>query len=85
MRALCAFVTAIPRSGPTMFNEYDVVRLTEDLTPSLKAGTRAVVVMVYGGNPPPHTRLSFSTTIIRRSGSRAVRENQIRIDESVRG
>jgi hypothetical protein len=61
-----------------------VVRLTEDLTPSLKAGTRAVVVMVYGGNPPAYEVELFDdnhTTI----GVETVRENQIRIDESVRG
>lgn len=37
-----------------MFREYDVVELAEDLSDSLKAGTRGAIVMVYSGERPAY-------------------------------
>lgn len=62
-----------------MFVDYDVIRLTEDVTPVLKAGTKGVVVMVYGGNPPAYEVELFDENH-KTIGVETVRENQIRAD-----
>ena len=60
-----------------MFQEYDYVELAEDLDPTLHAGTRGAIVMVYPSSPP-----EFEVEFVNEQGDtlsiRTVKESQIR-------
>ena len=63
-----------------MFNEYDCVRLTEDLTNDLKAGTRGTIVMIHEGPPVGYTVELFDDSG-ETIGVETVVDSQIKVDE----
>lgn len=59
-----------------MFQEYDMVRLAEDINPLLKKGTVGVVLIVYEGEPRAYEVELFDNTH-RTLSVETLRESQL--------